>query len=171
MLTTLFSFSLLGFFIKIPLYEDYCNTTYSYYTPYSTPQNCSNFTGPSEEEIKNCLDMNGVIAYFYKNDCVSGYQCQTCSYEYDLALKNYRRYNFIITSIIGIILILAALNTKLSRKMKSWVYSSVMISGISILLISTVDYFSELDRLLKPLILLMELFLIISIARKEITKD
>jgi len=76
--------------------------------------------------------------------------------------------NFSITSPIGILLIIISLNYPKNKKIKGWIYSSILFSGILILIISTIDYYSEMDRILRPIVLLAELILMVLVARKNL---
>lgn len=162
------SFSFIGIFLTEPDYSDYCNDSYYLYNPSKINANCSEISSPTEAEINACRENNGDINYKYVDGCPTEFVCETCQYYYNQAFSQFRLWNFIITSIIGVILIIISIKYKIKKNTKSWIYASITLSGIVILTFSIISYFDELNRYMKPLILLLELGLIILVARKNI---
>jgi hypothetical protein len=169
-ITTTLSFSLLGLILEAPNYSKYCIDLYYTQSPNQKIQNCTQINTPDLNETNECHDINGNIRYIYKNGCAVSYICETCNYSYEQDLIKYKKINFVITSLIGIILIIISLKYKIKKNTKSWFYSSIILSGIVILTFSTLTYYSAIDRMLRPVILIVELLLIISLAKKNLIK-
>ena len=162
------SFSFIGIFIVEPDYSNYCNDSYYLHNPSKTTINCTEISSPTEAEINTCRANNGEISYKYVDGCATEFICETCQYYYTQAYSHFRLWNFIITSIIGLTLIIISIRYKIKKNTKSWFYASITLSSIVILTFSTISYFDELNRFMKPLILIIELGLVILIAKKNI---
>jgi hypothetical protein len=162
-----FSFSIVDLVIERPNYEDYCGFEGIKAQPLirDTAKECSGFIGPTESEQKECNDQRGYIEYTYdENGCATKFSCNTCSAKYQDASDKQRLMGFIITSIIGIMAIIVGMYMKSGNEIMEWVFSGILIGGIATVFISTVSYYSKLDRFVKPIILLIEMGLIIWVA-------
>jgi len=100
------------------------------------------------------------------NGCATDYKCNPCRKGYDEAEKKHRLITFIITSIMGLIAVLVGLYVKTNNEIYGWIFSGFLIGGIISIFFGTIIYFGDLNRFLKPIVLLAEIVLIILIVLK-----
>jgi uncharacterized protein (DUF983 family) len=167
-LFSVFCFSLTESIITKPEYSDFCKNEDYYVKSYTRDsENCSQFIGPNKDEIKNCSDINGRIAYSYDEyGCETEFRCETCSNEYDIARKNFEQWAFIICSIIGLVAVIVGLYIFSENTTIQSIYSGFMIGGIITIFFATIQYFSNMERFIKPIILFAEMALIIWVSLK-----
>ncbi|MFH1770488.1 MAG: hypothetical protein ABH828_02935 [archaeon] len=95
-------------------------------------------------------------------------ECQT---EYDLAMKDYRFFRFLITSVIGLAAVILSIYLPFKKdSLKEWLLTGFMIGGLAAIFIATADFFSDAHRIIKPIILLIEILLVMFVAYKKIKK-
>lgn len=94
-----------------------------------------------------------------------------CDAEYDVAIKNYRFFRFLIASIIGLAAIILSIYLPFEKNsLKEWMLTGFMIGGLIAIFFSTAEYFNDAHRIIKPIILLVEITLVMFVAYKKIKK-
>jgi hypothetical protein len=97
-----------------PKYEDYCNFTQNY-PAYAdkVAVNCS-YNEALNTKVNSCFAERGTPIYSYDNrGCsVDLVRCDTCSIDYDSAMKGYNRNVFFVFAVVGFILIVLGLFAK-----------------------------------------------------------
>ncbi len=173
-LFSMFSFSLVNLVVEQPDYNDYCGYK-DRIAPISIVAKegrCPSFEEPSAQEREECNSQEGFIEYDYDGSgCPIGYQCSTCSAEYENVSKKFRLIEFITTSIIGLIAIISGMYIKTKSDVIEWVFSGIIIGGIAAIFIGTVSYYNDLNRFVKPFVLLAEMVLIIWVAIRTTRKN
>jgi uncharacterized membrane protein len=140
-----------------PKYEDYCN--YSYYYPEKTV-NCS-FNAELQKEMQDCVNQRGNVRYEYdSNGCEKSLTCDLCGLEYEEASKNYSKNLFLISLIIGIIVIaVSVIFIKVSA-----VSGGLMLGSLFFIIYGTSRYWEFMEDVLRFVILGLTLFILIWLA-------
>ncbi len=129
---------------------------------------CDNIIAPREAQIA-CNDNDGYIIYDYdENGCAVDYQC-SCKEGYSDALRNYEFLNFILYTIFATIGI--AIGVFLPSKknpLHEWVGTGFMVGGFICLFIGTIRYFEEMNKMIRPVVILIEMVIIIYISYKKL---
>lgn len=145
-----------------PVWENYCNT--SLYQPYSYPKenNCTDYY--SLPEVRNCISNQGNPLYSYdSNNCQVFEKCDYCQKEYEKASQEYNRNIFFIIAPIGLLIVIIGIYLA-----TDYIGAGLMFGGLITLFYATLKYFSNMSKLLRSLVLLIELLLIIYIGYKKI---
>ncbi|HIH38048.1 hypothetical protein J4460_05015 [Candidatus Woesearchaeota archaeon] len=155
-----------------PKYEDYCPNN-----PKTGPlrsdgliaKNCTALIVP-EEEVTSCEEKHGYIEYVHDSDgCAQSYRCQTCNNDFQQASDQHNRYVFYISSLLALIAVFIGLYLPASNNpLNEWVGTGFMLGGAFIMLFVTASAYSSLDRLVRPIIMFIELLLVIFVAYKKI---
>lgn len=152
-------------FYQKPLYENYCNSTQFYQEIYQNdlkqePNNCTY----NYEIEKDCYNNQGIPVFdFDENGCRYIKNCDLCQKDFNLAMKNYNKNLFFILAIIGVLSIIFGIYYKIE-----FIGTGFMFSGIFLLFFGTMQTFNDLDKFIRPFVLLLELSLILFIAYKKI---
>jgi hypothetical protein len=91
---------------------------------------------------------------------------QECRTKFEVANRQHRLVGFIVTSILGVLAIVAGLYGKSKEKVVEWIFSGILIGGILSIIFGTMSYFGDMGRFVKPIVLILEIALIILIALK-----
>jgi uncharacterized protein (DUF983 family) len=170
-LFSMFCFSLVDVAMERPDYSDFCSEKSIPLRPVEKSLECPNFSEPSESEEDDCYDRDGFIEYSYdEKGCPKSFECNTCRASYEGAGKGYRLTAFIITSILGIIAIVVGMYVRSKNEVVEWVMSGIIIGGIATIFIGTMQYFQDMGRFVKPIVLLVEMAIIIWVAVKTFKK-
>ena len=132
---------------------------------------CPDVEKPSVEEQRQCQDFGGYIQWDYdKKGCPETYKCN-CHSDYMSALEQHNLISFVISSILALIAIAVGLFLpKHSNTMHEWMGTGFMIGGLFALFFSTVRYFGDLHRYLRPAVILAELLIVIYISYRKLGK-
>lgn len=153
-----------------PKYDDYCNTNpypiaYEKGVVRELVDNCPNITVSSSDE-RACYDMRGYIAFNYTSSCPSSYYCETCQVRFDDYNKIYSRNLFLILAPISIVLIIIGLFLSLEA-----IGSGFILGGILILIYATIRVFGDLSKVMRVVLLGIELVLVLWLGYKKIEKS
>jgi len=141
-----------------PAYEDFCKYD-SMYKP--SPANCTYNYGV---DYDSCLREGGSPNFSYDdNDCEVFNGCNFCNKEYTEASEKYDLVIFLILAPIGLLLIILGLYLR-----TDYLSSGAMFAGIITLFYSTVAYLSSMSKLLRALVIFVELVVILWIGHKKI---
>jgi len=163
-----FSFSIVEVIMLEPDYRDYCRDIVP--KRFVEAQNCGELDIPEVQEDA-CYDQRGFFEYKYDaQGCPVSYECNTCQVELDEASKEFRFVGFLVTTILGVIAIIAGLYVRPNEEVVEWVFSGILIGGIISIFIGTMMYFRDMGRFLRPIVLLGEMALIMLITWKTTRK-
>ena len=161
-------------FYKAPQYNDFCTGQGPYREPYYpakpypdfTQQNCTPIA-VSEQMQKSCNEQKGYIAYKYNSTgCPTEAYCETCQVQFDAVNQKYSRNIFFITAVIGIIAIIVGLvYVHLDP-----IASGFMFGGIFVLIYGTIRVFGNLSKVMRVVVLGIELVVLVYIGIKTITR-
>ncbi len=155
-----------------PKYDDFCtNSARPYYqkTYPAYPEQCPiyNLTTQEQEQIAQCEKDKG-FPEFNTDDrgCQQSYKsCNFCQRDYDQAREIYNRNVFYIVTPLGLFAILLGLFIGYEV-----VGSGAMFGGILLVAYGTMRYFSNMSKLMRVLVIFIELVLLIIISIKKLRK-
>ena len=158
-LSALFIYFLIDVFYAEPLYDKYCD--YNRYMPKVMPVEkvCPEFTN-----YPNCGELTVMYKYDEKG-CIIGGICDDCNKKYDEARKGFSKNMFLITALIGIILILIGLYVPLTYDA---IASGVIFGGILTLIQGTMRAFGDFGKITKVIVLGVELGLLLYVGYKKL---
>ncbi|MDD3263840.1 MAG: hypothetical protein PHT94_03010 [Candidatus Nanoarchaeia archaeon] len=169
-LFSVFVFSSIDAIYNTPDYNDFCDNYY-YDIKESSDVNSINCTPivVSTAAQRNCSESDGYIKYEYdENGCQSGYVCDTCSHEYNLARDKYNSVKFYISALLALIAIFIGIYLPAHKNsLNEWIGTGFMLGGVFSLLFGTVSSYSSLPTIARPLVILIELIIIIFISYKK----
>lgn len=148
-----------------PKYEDYCRNDYYYSAPEKmalSSNNCTEFyTTP---EAQNCSMNNGIAVPKYDaNNCQVFDRCDFCQIEFQKVQSEYNRNVFFIIAPIGLLVVVLGIFLSVD-----YLGAGLMFAGLITMFYATVRYFSDMSKLLRALVILVELVIIMWIAYKKI---
>lgn len=154
-------------FYPSPEYDDYCTQVNRIYEkqfpgPYEN-QSCPrlNYSDPIYE---SCNQSIGYVAYqMDENGCQVNPYCETCQVNFDKANKIYSRNLFFIIAPIALVAIIVGLTIALES-----IGSGFIFGGILLLIYATIRIFSDLSRIMRVVVLGIELILVIWIGYKKV---
>lgn len=171
-LFSVFVFTTVEAIYPSPEYDSYCGTnSRSYAMPVKESLDCPALN-PSQDAIAEC-DPKGYISYRYDSQgCATEYYCETCDKEYQAAQDSHSRVVFYVAAVLSLIAIFVALSlpsqTKKGNNVHEWIGSGLLLGGAFVLLFGTIQGFSSLDRIARPIVMLLELALVIFLAYKKL---
>jgi hypothetical protein len=148
---------------KEPKYEDYCNNTYDYGMKAipATPTNCSYNTDPVEAQ---CYSNGGQAEFNYTVDgCQKFQSCNYCSKFFNDAQQKYNRNLFFILLPIGLVIVILGLYL-----IVDYLGAGLMFAGLIVMFYATFRYFSDMSKMLRAIVILIELLVIMWIGYKKI---
>ncbi len=147
-----------------PKYEDYCNTSF-----YDVPMmgkisdNCSYNYG---QDYYDCLNQRGQTDFKYDSEgCQVFDKCNFCSLEFENAREVYNRNVFFVLMPFGLIIVILGIYFGVD-----YLGAAFMFSGLITMFYSTIRYFSDMSKLLRALVILIELLVIIWIGYRKIDR-
>ncbi len=170
-LFSVFVFSLVYAIHDKPDYEDFCSRGLPI-KAVDSRSSCQNYSVPAQEE-QACWNSGGFTEYEYdENGCTFSHYCNTCSKDYDNSQKNFNFYIFLYSAILGLLAIIGGLYFPTAKsKVNDIVSTGFMFGGLLTLFIGTVIYFSDAERVMRPIIILVELVIVIFVAYKKLRKN
>ena len=159
-----------------PKYEDYC-TSYNYGPRPMMPVVKENFTCPetaNQQLFESCTKQKGYVDYkiYDSNGCPKEPFCNMCSAELDHSKQKYNFVYFLITALFGLIAIALGVYLPTSKNaLHEWIGTGFMLGGLFVLFFGTIKTFTDLNRYVRPLILLFELLVIIWLSYKKLGKE
>jgi hypothetical protein len=168
-LFSIFTYSLSEAIFEKPDYDDYCYIDARFPVRDTVGENCTNVE-PTETEKELCEE--GDLIPQYENGCVVSYKCDTCRQAYEAEMAKFNFGVFLITTILGLVAIIIGLYLPVSKNpLHTWVGTGLMLGGLISIFIGTVRIYGDLHRILKPIIILIELLLVIFITYKKLKDE
>jgi hypothetical protein len=113
-----------------------------------------------------------MVQYKYdSNGCATGSYCDYCNVELEKAQEQYRLIVFIVSSAMALVAIGIGLILPVKKNpLNEWIGTGFLLGGLITLLIGTIRYYSDMTRVLRPIVLLIELGIVIFLAYKKLKK-
>ena len=150
-----------------PKYSDYCGDEFgprAKPVPVGIEPKCD--YEYSEEEQK-CVQDGGLVRIKYnESGCPIFDKCDFCNKDYDAARKVYTRNVFIIAGALGVISIFAGTLWKIE-----FLGTGLMYGGIILMFYATVKFFGDADKILRVIIIFVELVIVLWIGYKKLYKS
>jgi len=148
---------------EAPKYEDYCNNTW--YPAHKEPKEgvkCPDMY--ATEEAQNCINQKGEVRFKYDSDnCMIFDRCDMCSLRFSNDNAVYNRNIFFILAPIGLIIIVLGIYLTVD-----YMGAGMMFGGLITLFYATMRYFTDMSKLLRAFVILIELLIIMWIGYKKI---
>ena len=155
-----------------PKYDAYCKNSYRpyYEKPYPPDYQCPayNLTSQEREQIRQCQEEGKGFPEFELDDrgCQQNYKnCNYCQKEHQDALAKYNRNVFFIVVPLGLVAILFGLFIGYEV-----VGSGMMFGGILLVAYGTMRYFSEMSKLMRVVVIFLELVILVIISIRKLKK-
>lgn len=149
-----------------PKYENYCNNTYYDYPKSipATPVNCSDtYDSP---DVQKCYNEKGQPEFTYDaNNCQQYKSCNYCGRDLNDAQQRYNRNIFFILLPLGLIIVILGIYF-----IVDYLGAGLMFAGLIVMFYATFRYFSDMSKMLRALVILIELLVIMWIGYKKIEK-
>lgn len=166
-LFAIFVFSMIDAVYPPPEYGDFCDRAVKPVLQRSA--NCTDVIVP-DEFYEDCNNRGGIVRTDRDaQGCVESYECDMCSKLYNDARDEYEMYVFIISAILGLIAIVAALYLPTTNDMNEWVGTGFMLGGLFSLFFGTARYFDAMPRFVRPIVILAELIIVIYLAYRKLS--
>ena len=163
-----FIFSLINAVYERPDYSDFCEDRPYPVIDVKETVDCEPEDSPEEYEINDCREIGGYIRPVYVDGCVNNYTCETCSVDYESAREKHDFFSFVVASLIGVFVVFLSIYLPFkSGSLKEFILLGLLIGGFAGIFISTGNYFSDMHRILKPIVILIEMILVIFVAHKK----
>ena len=164
-------FAFIEAFYPSPQYDEYCiNENIMVEKPYVSQTTCPEIN-ISQVDRDACTLKKGNIEYtnYDTNNCPKSYRCNTCQNEYESAMKNHSKYVFYISAVLALIAIFIGLFLPAkTNSLNEWIGTGFMLGGAFALFFGTASSFRFLDRIIRPIVILLELILVIFISYRKI---
>ena len=171
-LFTVLVFSVAELIVERPDYGDFCSNFRPAPRDIAIANDCPDAVVANENVVRECHDQGGFVRYDYDNaGCSVGYECDTCNVEYQEAISRHRFVMFIVSSVLGLIAVIVGLHLKPKNEVMEWVYSGFIIGGLASIFIGTVTYFNDMDRFLRPIVMIAEIALVVWVGVKTTLKS
>ncbi len=147
-----------------PQYDNYCNNTYYDYPKAvpATPVTCPEVY--ASLEVQKCTNDKGMPEFTYdSNNCQQFKSCNYCNVGYNDASQKYNRNIFFVLLPIGLIVVILGLYL-----LVDYLGAGLMFAGLIIMFYATMRYFSDMSKVLRALVILIELLVIMWIGYKKI---
>ncbi len=163
-LSAVFVILLIDLTYQEPQWNDYCKDDYGPRAkPLTVEVKCDY---QYNEEEQKCYQDGGLVrTKLNESGCPIFDYCDFCNKDYDAARKIYTRNVFIIAGVIGMIAIFAGILWKIE-----FLASGLMFGGLILLFYATARFFGEADKLLRVIIVFVELLLVLWIGYKKLYK-
>ncbi|MBR9676750.1 hypothetical protein GOV04_01295 [Candidatus Woesearchaeota archaeon] len=153
-------------FYESPDYNDYCKRDITAKPLGLNREDLANCPQLDETFIDNCYDDEGMIRYNTDTDgCQTIKECDYCQRDYNTANKLYNRNLLWITAVIGAIALLIGMYAPLTYEP---IASGFIFGGVLTIAYGTMRSFSDLSKITRFLILLIELTLLIWLGTKKV---
>jgi hypothetical protein len=153
-----------------PEYKNYCNDS-NYYGDYAAkamPVNpAANCTYVQDPRDRQCYADGGyVVSNYTAEGCAVFGSCNMCSKYYDDARQEYNRNIFFILLPIGLAIVILGIYLVVD-----YIGAGLMFAGLIVMFYATIRYFSDMSKMLRAVIILIEFLLILWIGYKKIREE
>jgi len=124
-----------------------------------------------DAERQACLDAGNAYEPRYGLDgCVSEYVCNDCYRLQEEAREQRNAIIFYVAVGLGLLFVIAGFMLPLGT-VHEWVGLGLIIGGVISMFIGTVQYWSDLARWMRPIIIAIELAILLAIVYKRMSDD
>ncbi len=155
-----------------PEYDELCKPSERPYPEKASPiypQQCppQNSTVQEQQLILQCQDDKGMPDYYIDTQgCATSFkECNYCQRDFNQALQIYNRNVFSIVTPLGLLAIIFGLFVSLEV-----IGSGAMFGGILLVAYGTMRYFSDMSKIMRVVVIGIELLLLIIISIKKLRK-
>jgi len=164
----------LGLFVDAvyqePKYNDFCNDTqYMYPVKPAMPAGNSgspavNCTYQMDVNQSKCYSDGGQPRFNYTaNGCETFNFCDFCNKDYSNSQQMYNRNIFFILMPIGLLIVILGIYLTID-----YIGAGLMFAGLITMFYATIRYFSDMSKVLRAVVVLVELLIILWIGYKKI---
>jgi hypothetical protein len=151
-----------------PQYSAFCNDSYygGSYPMKAIPAsvNCTYVSDPKQDQ---CYRDGGQPEYNYTDDGCSHFSsCNMCSKYYDTARQEYNRNIFFMLLPLGLAIVILGIYLTVD-----YIGAGLMFAGLIVMFYATIRYFSDMSKILRAVIVLIEFLLIMWIGYKKIREE
>jgi hypothetical protein len=163
-LSAVFVILLIDILYEEPQWNDYCKDEFDFRKP--VPAGAETCYDYSSQGYSQCVQDNGIVRWeLNESNCNVFDYCDFCNKDYDAARGVYTRNVFVIAGVVSVIAIFAGTMWKIE-----FLASGLMFGGIILLFYSTVRYFGDAGKLVRLIIIFVELVLVLWIGYKKLYK-
>ncbi len=165
-LYAVFVYSLVEAVYPTPQYDDYCGVDKPRQVYPGRPvEDC-----PQLEEMT--CETGGFVEYSYdEKGCSMNPTCNYCSVGLDEAREKHGLIVFIISSVMALVAIAIGLLLPVANNnINEWIGTGFLLGGLITLFIGTARYYADMTRILRPIVMLIELMIVIYLAYKKLKK-
>jgi hypothetical protein len=171
-LFSVFVFAVIEAVYPTPKYEDFCRGSQPYATKpyYNEPKNCTSVPVSEKEENQCVIEEHGRIDFKLNSlGCPVSYYCETCDYKLQQAYERHSIYVFYISAFLALLAIFVGLYLPAkANTLNEWIGTGFMLGGTFALFFGTLQSFQALDRIVRPIVIFLELALVIFLAYKKV---
>ena len=163
-------FSVIDAIYPQPEYNDFCGMEKYRGDIVKIPgEKCTNVE-PSTNQRTDCDKKAGYIEYTYDSSgCSIDWECNTCHTKYENAREDYYKVVFYVSAILALVAIFIGMYLPAGKnELNEWIGTGFMLGGTFALFFGTMQSFSYLDRIVRPIVIFFELVLVIFVAYKKI---
>ncbi|MBU1198887.1 MAG: hypothetical protein KKF46_02995 [Nanoarchaeota archaeon] len=107
----------------------------------------------------------------YVDGCEIDPFCNYCNAGLDEAREKYGLIVFIISSVMALIAIAVGLLLPVSKNnINEWIATGFLLGGLITLFVGTARFYADMTRILRPIVILIELAIVIYLAYKKLKK-
>jgi|FLOH01.1.fsa_nt_gi hypothetical protein len=97
---------------------------------------------------------------------------EQCQIVYEQEMNDYSLWRFGFITVLGLIAVILSIYLPFEKdSLKEWLLAGFLIGGLAAIFIGTIEYFNDANRILKPIILLIEMTLVVFVSFKKIKKS
>ncbi len=146
-----------------PQYDKYCPNNYKTY-PTKIDPNC---TYTQTQLDTQCYNDGGMVDYNYTNNgCQVFDKCNYCNKDFNDAQQLYNRNIFFVLMPLGLIIVILGIYLTID-----YLGAGLMFAGLITMFYATMRYFGDMSKMLRALVILIELLIIMWIGYKKIGYD
>jgi len=170
-LFSIFVFSLGNALLAERTYPAICEEAQPQRDYYSAPMfprdQCPELPPPSQDEIEACP---GTLNPDWRSNCPDSYvcNCYELSNQYQ---KQEATIQFWLAVFLGFIAIVAGMMLPARKEINEWVGAGFILGGLITLFIATAQYWSEIHRIARPIVIALELVVVLWIAYRQFNKE
>lgn len=159
-----FAFSLINAIFEEPEWNEYCSEfRQPKLAPPELPEECETIPFPGEAQQNACAEQKGQLELKYGTDnCPQEYYCETCQEEYNQAREKHSFKVFFLASLFAIVAIILGITTPLMKgEFANIISPGFIVGGLITLFIGTAIYFGDMGRILRPIVMFIELVIVL----------
>lgn len=170
-LFSIFVFSLGNAVIGERSYPDICEESQSSRDYYPSPviprDQCPQVAPPTQEEIDACP---GTLQLNWRTSCPEEYVCNCHELTSDFRSQE-ATIQFWLAVLLSFGAIVAGMLLPARKEINEWIGAGFILGGLITLFIATAQYWSEIHRIARPIVIALELVIVLWIAYRQFNKE